>query len=279
MTRIMGILNLTPDSFSDGGRFVSESQSAEVRVDAALAEAEQLVVRGADILDIGGESTRPGAEPVHPDQEQRRILPVLEAVMQLQATISVDTRHAATAQAALRLAGDRAGELIINDVSGLLTDEAMPDTVAAFGCEVVVTHNRGDARTMQTRAQYRDVLGEVRRELSTVCQRYLDAGVPAERIVLDPGIGFAKTAAQSWELLRHLGHVTQWGHRVLLGVSRKGLLGELLTDPQGAPRPAGERDTATAALSLHAAHAGCWAVRVHDPRPTADAFAVLSALR
>lgn len=276
---IMGILNVTPDSFSDGGRFISASQSAVKEIDVVVEEAQRLLDAGADIIDIGGESTRPGAEPVHPDHEQQRILPVLERLLGVSAVISVDTRHPATAEAALQLAGHRASELIINDVSGLLTDAAMPRTVARFGCEVVITHNRGDARTMQDRAEYRDVVGEVITELLTIRQRYLDAGVSAERIILDPGIGFAKTHDQNWQLLRHLSRFTDLGHRILLGVSRKGFLGQLLADSQGAPRPPEQLDAATASLSIHAAHAGCWAARVHDPRPTADALAVLTALR
>jgi dihydropteroate synthase len=279
MTRIMGILNVTPDSFSDGGRFLSEAQDEHVDVEAAVGEAQQLLARGADMIDIGGESTRPGADPVPSEREQRRILPVVEALLSLPATLSVDTRHPDTAAAVLDLAGDRAPELIINDVSGLLTADAMPRTVAHFGCEVILTHNRGDARTMQARADYRDVVSEVLAELRSIRQPYLDAGVRADQIVLDPGIGFAKTHQQNWELLRHLSQFTELGHRVLLGVSRKGFLGELLADPEGTPRSAAEREAATAALNVHAANAGCWAVRVHDPRPTADAFAVLTALR
>jgi dihydropteroate synthase len=279
MTRIMGILNVTPDSFSDGGRFLSEAQDAPVDVEAAVGEAQQMLARGADMIDIGGESTRPGADPVPSEREQQRILPVVEALLSLPVTLSVDTRHPETAAAVLDLAGDRAQELIINDVSGLLTADAMPRTVAHIGCEIVLTHNRGDARTMQARAEYHDVVGEVIAELRAIRQPYLDAGVRADQIVLDPGIGFAKTHQQNWELLRHLSQFTELGHRVLLGVSRKGFLGELLADPKGTPRRAAEREAATAALNVHAANAGCWAVRVHDPRPTADAFAVIAALR
>ncbi|NDK32985.1 dihydropteroate synthase [Nesterenkonia haasae] len=274
---IMGILNVTPDSFSDGGRFINAPYGV-VEVNAAAAEAQRLLDRGASIIDVGGESTRPGADPVSAAHEQQRILPVLEALLDLPSIISVDTRHPSTAEAALRLAGDRAAELIINDVSGLLTDAAMTHAVAHYGCEVIITHNRGDALTMQDRAQYRDVVGEVITELMSIRQRYVDAGVAAERIILDPGIGFAKTHVQNWQLLRHLSQFTELGHRVLLGVSRKGFLGELLADSQGEPRPAGQRDVATASLSLHGAQTGCWAVRVHDPRPTADALAVHGAI-
>ena len=275
---VMGILNVTPDSFSDGGEYGE--------TEAAVQHARDLTGAGADLIDIGGESTRPGAQPVSPPQEQRRILPVVEQLLELPLRLSVDTRHPGTARAALQLAQDRvqgqadgrAQELIINDVSGLLTDPAMPQVVAEFGCEVVITHNRGDARTMQARAQYQDLLAEVVGELLEIRGLYLDAGVPPERIILDPGIGFAKTHAQNWQLIRNLDRFTGLGHRVLFGASRKGFLGSLLADSQGEPRPADQRDAATAALSLLAAQAGCWAVRVHEPQLSADAFRVHQAL-
>lgn len=333
-TLVMGILNLTPDSFSDGGQ--------HQQVDAAVAHAEQMVLQGANIIDLGGESTRPGAEPVIPELEQQRVLPVLEALLKRQlhgnvpagqsqqpnavpedsgaqpidfSTVdfntvwfSVDTLHADTAEAALKLAGERASELIINDVSGLMTEERMPAVVSFYGCDVVITHNRGDSKTMQQKTDYDaaqvptllagldsagvvvaglenapSVVVTVLAELLQLRQRYVDAGVRPEQIILDPGIGFAKTHEQNWELIRHLHLFTQLQvqghqHRVLFGASRKGFLGALLADAQGNPRPADQRETATAALSQHAAAAGCWAVRVHDPVPTADALAVLAQL-
>lgn len=272
MTRVMGILNTTPDSFSDGGKYDD--------VAGALEHARQLIAEGADIIDIGGESTRPGADPVEPAEEQRRVLPVIEALLaeDLPAQLSLDTRHPETARAVLQAAGDQADELIINDVSGLLTHPEMPEVVAEFGCEVIITHNRGDAKTMQERTEYRDLLDEVSTELLQIRQRYLDAGVVGDRIILDPGIGFAKTHPQNWELVRNLASFTGLGNRVLFGASRKGFLGTLLTETDGSQRPAHQRDTATAALSLLAAQAGCWAVRVHAPRPTADALAVAAAV-
>lgn len=269
-TLVMGILNVTPDSFSDGGHH----QNA----DAAVAHALRMSAEGADIIDIGGESTRPGADPVEPALEQQRILPVLERLLTQKLRLSVDTRHATTARAVLEMAGDRVPELIINDVSGLLTEPQMPSVVAEYGCEIVLTHNRGDSKTMQQLTEYGDLLEEVISELLQVRQRYLDAGVPAERIILDPGIGFAKTHRQNWELIGHLHRIAGLGHRMLFGVSRKGLLGALLADASGQPRPAAERDTATAALSLVAAQAGAWAVRVHEPQPSADALKVLTAV-
>lgn len=302
-TLIMGILNVTPDSFSDGGKFVAEgpekasgtlTASGVVDVDAALAEALQMHADGADIIDIGGESTRPGSDPTPPEEEQRRILPVLERLLrefELNAEnsgrtrFSVDTRRASTARAALRLAGDRASELIINDVSGLLTEPEMPAVVAEAGADVVITHNRGDSKTMQSRAEYDDVVDEVMAELLRIRRWYLDAGVAGEKIILDPGIGFAKTHEQNWELIRRLGEVMGSGHRVLVGASRKGFLGAILAgirpaglDDAGSPRPADERDTATAMLSGVVAAHGAWAVRVHAVRPNREAVEVLTQL-
>lgn len=268
-TLVMGILNVTPDSFSDGG---SHDDAA-----AALEHARSMITQGAEIIDVGGESTRPGAVPVDPDQEQRRVLPVLEQLLNLDVRISVDTRHPATARAALEAAGQRAAELIINDVSGLLTDPRMPKVVAEYGCEVVITHNRGDSVTMQQLTDYDDVAATVVDELSQIRRRYLNAGVAPQRIILDPGIGFAKTHEQNWQLLSRLDRITVMGHRVLFGTSRKGFLGALLADGDQ-PRPAAERDAATAALSFHAARAGCWAVRVHQVRTNRDAVLAAAAL-
>lgn len=185
-TLIMGILNVTPDSFSDGGQHDDAG--------SALAQAERMLAEGADIIDVGGESTRPGAEPVHPGEEQRRVFPVVEELVLRQGVkVSLDTRHAETAHTVLQMLGNRAADLIINDVSGLLTDPEMPGVIAQAGCEVVIMHNRGDSRTMQSKTDYDDVVEDVIAELLQIRQPYLDAGVPAERIILDPGIGFAKT--------------------------------------------------------------------------------------
>lgn len=273
-TLIMGILNVTPDSFSDGGQHDDAG--------SALAQAERMLAEGADIIDVGGESTRPGAEPVHPGEEQRRVFPVVEELVLRQGVkVSLDTRHAETAHTVLQMLGNRAADLIINDVSGLLTDPEMPAVIAQAGCEVVIMHNRGDSRTMQSKTDYDDVVEDVIAELLQIRQPYLDAGVPAERIILDPGIGFAKTHGQNWELIRNLHRFTalthgETPHRVLFGASRKGFLGALLADQ---PRPADQRDAATAALSAFAAQQGAWAVRVHAVRPNADAVAVGSQVR
>ncbi|WP_258935479.1 dihydropteroate synthase [Nesterenkonia pannonica] len=244
-----------------------------------MAQAERMTRQGADILDLGGESTRPGAAPVDPAEEQSRILPVLERLLErFPRQLSVDTRHPETARAVLECAGSQASGLIINDVSGLLTHPEMPAAVAESGCEIVITHNRGDSVTMQDRTQYDDVVADVIDELHQVRKRYLDAGTLPERIILDPGIGFAKTHEQNWRLTRDLSRLTGLGHRVLYGASRKGFLGQLLKDEDGEPRPASERDHATAALTALAAAAGVWAVRVHAVGPSADAVRAAEAV-
>ncbi len=270
-TLVMGILNVTPDSFSDGGRYNDDAA-------AAVQHAHQLITHGAQLIDIGGESTRPGAEPVDPAEEQRRVIPVLKELLELPIQLSIDTRHSQTARAVLELAGSRAQELIINDVSGLLTDPHMPQVIADYGCDVVITHNRDDPQTMQSKTQYTDVTAEVIAELLQIRQLYVDAGVVPERIILDPGIGFAKTHQQNWELICNLDQFTALGQRVLFGASRKGFLGTLLADPHGTARPAEQRETATAALSMLAAQVGCWAVRVHAPQPNVDTLKVLQAV-
>lgn len=269
-TLVMGILNVTPDSFSDGG---THDDAA-----AALTHAQTMIAEGASVIDIGGESTRPGAVPVDPDHEQRRVLPVLQPLLGLDARFSLDTRHPTTARAALELAGGRAAQLIINDISGLITDPRMPQVVAEYGCEVILTHNRGDSTTMQQQTNYDgDVVGAVIEELTHVRQMYTDAGVAAEKIILDPGIGFAKTHQQNWEVIGGLDRVIAQGHPVLFGVSRKGFLGALLAEAE-TPRPARRRDAATAALSFHAARAGCWAVRVHNVEASRDAVRAAAAI-
>ncbi|GAA1177359.1 dihydropteroate synthase [Nesterenkonia xinjiangensis] len=275
-TLVMGVLNVTPDSFSDGGRFLARAGTA-VDHESAVHAGLSLHYAGADIIDVGGESTRPGAQPVDEQEEQRRILPVLEALFTGGAVVSVDTRHPGTAAAAIERAPGPE-HLLINDVSGLMTAEHMPQVVAEGGVRVIVTHNRGDAQTMQSRTDYVDVVAEVIGELEQIRDRYRQAGVPAERIILDPGIGFAKTAEQNWELLRHLDRVVSLGHPVLLGVSRKGFLGELLAASEGPREPEG-RDAATLALSTLAAQAGAWAVRVHDVGPTLDAMKAVAEIQ
>ncbi|HIW98632.1 MAG TPA: dihydropteroate synthase [Candidatus Nesterenkonia stercoripullorum] len=274
-TLLMGILNLTPDSFSDGGKH-SGRGADESSVQAGL----RMHYAGAHMIDVGGESTRPGAEPISSAQERERILPTVEALVAAGVFVSVDTRHPETAEAVLKVAPS-ADQVLVNDVSGLQTAQGMPELIARSGAHVVITHNRGDAQTMQSKADYRDVLSEVLEELGALRQRYLDAGAAPEQIILDPGVGFAKTSAQSWELISHLEEFVKrsaaWGHRVLFGASRKGLLGDQLADEAG-PRPPDRRDIATAGLSLLAAQAGVWAVRVHDVEASSDTVRVARAL-
>lgn len=268
-TLVMGILNVTPDSFSDGGTHDDAAAAAQY--------AQTMIAQGAGLIDVGGESTRPGAVPVEPEVEQRRVLPVLDMLLGLDARISLDTRHPSTARAALELARGRAAQLIINDISGLITDAQMPQVVAEYGCEVIITHNRGDSATMQQLTRYDDVTRTVVEELTQVRQMYTEAGVAAEKIILDPGIGFAKTHQQNWEVIGGLDRVIGLGHRVLFGTSRKGFLGALLAEGE-TPRPAQGRDSATAALSFHAARAGCWAVRVHNVEASSDAVRAAAAI-
>lgn len=271
-TAIMGILNLTPDSFSDGGRFDDGAGSPDVP--AAVTEALRMTQAGAALVDVGGESTRPGSAPTPMPEEQRRVLPVLEELFACGIPVSVDTRRAGTALAALECAqrhGMDPRRLTINDVSGVLTDPAMPDLIAETGAQIVVTHNRGDSRTMTELTDYDSLLEDVIAELLAVRDRYLDAGAHREQLILDPGIGFSKTHEQNWELIRSLDSFVRLGHRVLFGASRKGFLG---------PVSSGEsRDTVTAVLSGVAAQAGVWGVRVHDVPSSRDAVQVISKLR
>ena len=263
-TRVMGVVNVTPDSFSDGGLHLDPAQ--------AVRHGRALLDEGADLLDVGGESTRPGAARVPSDEERARVLPVVEGLVAAGAVVSVDTMRASVAAAALD-----AGATLVNDVSGGLADPAMLPLVAERGCAYVAMHWRGHSADMQTRAEYDDVVRDVTTELAARRTAALGAGVAADRLVLDPGLGFAKQAEHSWALLGALPELARLGP-LLVGASRKGFLGALLAGPAGAPRPAGGRDDATAALTVAAAQAGAWAVRVHDARASADAVRVVAAL-
>jgi dihydropteroate synthase len=258
---LVGILNLTPDSFRDGGRF----RQAE----PALARARQLVADGAGMLDLGAESTRPGAHPVEPEEEAERLLPVLRRLKaELEVPLSVDTRHAAVARAALA-----EGAAVVNDVSAL-SDEAMAGVVATAGAGLVLMHMRGTPQTMQTRARYRDVVGEVGDELEPALERARAAGIPLERVVVDPGIGFAKTAEQNLELLAGVGALQRrLGRPVMLGPSRKAFIGALLG---GAPPD--QRDAGTLGACVAALCRGCRIFRVHEVRALRDALAVAVAV-
>jgi dihydropteroate synthase len=243
-TQIMGVLNVTPDSFSDGGRF----QDLDDAVEHAVAMAEA----GASIIDVGGESTRPGAVPVANPEERQRVIPVVRELVARGITVSVDTMHAATALAAVD-----AGAEIINDVSGGLADEGMGRVVAETGVHFIAMHWRGGA---DVEAGYRDVVTEVRAELKARVAELVVRGVEPSRIVLDPGLGFAKDAGHNWQLLARLDELASLGHGILIGASRKRFVGALL--PEGAPME--DRDAPTAVISALAARSGAWAVRVHD---------------
>ncbi len=262
-TLVMGVVNATPDSFSDG----------YATTEAAVAHGLALLEHGADLLDVGGESTRPGAGRVPADEELRRVVPVVRALVAAGAAVSVDTMRAATAQAAVE-----AGATLVNDVSGGLADPAMLEVVAGLAVPYVAMHWRGHSVDMQQRADYSDVVAEVLDELGRRRDAALAAGVAPDDLVLDPGLGFAKQGPHSWDLLRALPAFAGLGHRLLVGASRKAFLGDLLADSSGQRRPAAERDAATAALTVVAAQAGAWAVRVHDVRPSADAVRVVARL-
>lgn len=259
-TVVMGILNCTPDSFSDGGEYDS--------LDSAIAHGLRLFYGGADIIDVGGESTRPGASDVDEAEEQKRIMPVISALAKAGALISVDTRHASTAALALD-----AGAGMINDVSGTHVHPDMIALIAERKVPYVLMHSRGDSRAMDSLTQYTDVVADVVRELSEVRERFYAAGVAPEMLIVDPGIGFSKTAEQNWELLSGLDEVAAMGNKVLVGTSRKRFLGSLLTTAGKAAAPK-ERDDATSATTALAAAQGVWGVRVHDVGASLDAAKV-----
>jgi dihydropteroate synthase len=263
-TLVMGILNVTPDSFSDGGK--------NATADTAIAAGLRMFYAGADIIDVGGESTRPGAEDVSPEEEQQRVVPVIQALVKAGALVSIDTTHASTAAAAVK-----AGAAIINDISGLSIEPEMAEFVAASRVPYILTHRRGDARTMNSLAEYKDVAGEVVAELAGVRDKLYAAGVSQDQIIVDPGLGFAKNDAQNWELLQNLDQLDSLGHRVLVGASRKRFLGTLLTVAGKSAAP-GERDGATAAITAISAYRGAWAVRVHDVGPSLDAVKVAARM-
>lgn len=262
---VMGVVNVTPDSFSDGGLFFDAS--------AAVAHGRELVDQGADIIDIGGESTRPGAERPTVEEEIRRVIPVVEGLADTGAWISVDTMRSEVAQAAVD-----AGARIINDVSGGLADPQMTAVAARTGVGFVAMHWRGHSHDMQTRAVYDDVVADVCRELADQVGAALDVGVRREQIVIDPGLGFAKTAEQNWVLLQHLSAFQEMRLPVLVGASRKSFLAKV-GSRDGQPVPAEQRDFATAAVSVVLAQADVWAIRVHDVRSTFAACDVVKHLR
>jgi len=265
----MGVVNVTPDSFSDGGQWFG--------AEAAIKHGLDLVAQGADIVDVGGESTRPGAQRVSEEEELRRIGPVVTELVKAGVPVSIDTMRASVAEFAVQ-----AGAKLVNDVSGGLADPDMPRLVAAAGVSYVVVHWRGHSHDMYSRAVYADLTGEVRDELARRIEAVVAAGVDPEHIVVDPGLGFGKRPEHNWPLLTHLADIARLGGRtfpVLVGASRKRFLGLLLAGPDGTPRPFDECDDATVAISALAATAGAWCVRVHEVPGNADAVRVAAAWR
>jgi len=248
---VMGILNLTPDSFADGGRHNS--------FEAGVARGLEMITEGVDIIDIGGESTRPGADRVSAEEEQARVLPVIRELAKHGAKISIDTMRADTAEKAVE-----AGATIINDVSGGLSDPAMFVTVKKLGVPYILMHWRGESKDMNSRARYDDVVAEVIAEISSQINAAVNAGVNKSQIIIDPGLGFAKDAEHNWEILRNLNKFTSLGYPVLIGASRKRFLGGDNPD---------ERETATIDLTKTLVPQGIWGVRVHSVKPHIDVIA------
>jgi len=257
----MGVLNVTPDSFSDGGRFLDP--------DRAIAHGLALWAQGADIVDVGGESTRPGAARTPIDEEIGRIEPVVRGLTEAGVLVSIDTMRPGVVDVALE-----AGAVLVNDVSGGLADPDMLDFMAGVTVPYVVMHWRGHSVDMNELATYGDVVTDVVAELGLRLRACEQAGIDPDRVILDPGLGFAKTSGHNWALLHHLAELQQIGRPVLVGASRKRFLGELLAAADDEPRSMAERDDATAAVSALAARAGAWGVRVHDVGASLDAVVV-----
>ena len=261
---VMGVVNVTPDSFSDGGRWLEPA--------SAVAHGLDLVAAGSDVVDVGGESTRPGAARIDLAEELRRVLPVVSGLAAGGAVVSIDTMRAEVAEAALD-----AGAQLVNDVSGGQADPAMSHLVAERRVPYVAMHWRGHSNVMESLTGYGDVVADVAAELLRRQDALVGAGVAPEQIVLDPGLGFAKTAEHNWQILARLGELVALEHPVLVGASRKRFLGSLLAGSDGVPVPVEARDAATAATTAIAASAGVWCVRVHDVRASADAVRVVAA--
>jgi dihydropteroate synthase len=263
---VVGVLNVTPDSFSDGGRYLD--------FDHAVTHAIEMYSDGADLIDVGGESTRPGARRVDADEEIHRVLPIIRELARHGVPLSVDTYRASVAAAALE-----AGASVVNDVSGGLGDPGMAAVVRDAGCPWILMHWRGHSATMQQLAVYDDVVQDVRCELLARAEAAVEAGVAESNLVIDPGLGFAKTAEHNWALLNALSSFVQVGLPVLVAASRKSFLGKLLADAEGKPRPVEDREDATTALTAYCALHGVWGVRVHAVRPSVDAALAIAAVR
>lgn len=259
---VMGVVNVTPDSFSDGGQWFES--------DDAIRHGLDLVAQGADLVDVGGESTRPGATRPSEEEELRRVLPVVRGLADSGVIVSIDTMRSQVAEAAIE-----AGAGLVNDVSGGRADPDMLKVVAESELPIVLMHWRGHSADMQARASYADVTANVLEELRPQVDAALAAGVAGDRIIVDPGLGFAKTGEHNWRLLAELDRIVALGFPVLVAASRKRFIGTLLADPKsGADRPPDQRDAASAALSAMIAQSGVWCVRVHDVPPTLDAVRV-----
>lgn len=254
-TLIMGVLNVTPDSFSDGGEYFDTAR--------AIDRGIEMAAEGADIVDVGGESTRPGAERISPEEEQFRVMPVVTALTSSGVTVSIDTMNASTAILAVE-----SGASYINDVSGGLADFFMPRAAATSGVTFIASHWRGHSVDMDAKAIYKDAPTDIRRELSNRATALLEAGVDRSRLVLDPGLGFAKTVEHNWQMLGRMEELMALGFPILIGASRKRFLTTLLTEDSSEE----ERDNASVAVSVLAANAGAWGVRVHDVARTFSAL-------
>jgi dihydropteroate synthase len=263
-TLVMGVLNVTPDSFSDGGRF----NDPRIATDHAL----QMIEDGADIIDIGGESTRPGSDRISVQEELDRVLPVITALKSSGAAISIDTMRTEVARAAVD-----AGACMVNDVSGGKADPEMLGFVATLKTPYILMHWRGPSNIMNTLTDYNDVVADVTAEISKQVEVAVAAGISRDRIAIDPGIGFAKTVDQNWPILKHLNVFEELGLPILIGASRKKFLGELLAK-DGVARDSDERESATTAISTLMAARGVWAVRVHDVKSSSDAIAVVDRI-
>jgi dihydropteroate synthase len=264
-TLVVGVVNVTPDSFSDGGEWLDPR--------AAIRHGFDLLAEGADIIDVGGESTRPGATRPEASEELRRVLPVVRELAAVGAYVSIDTMRPAVAAAAIA-----AGASLVNDVSGGRADSEMLRLVADSGVPFVCMHWRGHSEDMQSRASYADVVTEVIAELGAQLDEAARAGVAVDKLIIDPGFGFAKTGEHNWQLLERLEEFDVLRRPMLAGVSRKTFLGRLLADADGTPRPPKERDDATTALTTVLALRGIWGVRVHSVRASRDAIAVAQRL-
>jgi dihydropteroate synthase len=263
---IMGVLNVTPDSFSDGGQFLG--------LDDAIAQAKLLISQGADVIDVGGESTRPGADRVSLAEEQGRVIPVIKAIKDLGVRISIDTMNPETAVLALET-----GAHIVNDVSGGLANPDMFAAIAPFDCQYILGHWRGHSDVMDSRNGYSDVAREVIGELAEQVSMAVSSGISRSRIIVDPGIGFAKDVQQNWDLVARLDELEQLGLPILVGASRKRFLAAILDEANPGSVSNPRRDVATAVLTALLLQRSLWGIRVHNVEITADTIKVVSALK